>query len=71
MTTKVPDPVLVRRWGSTVASPANDADSEYVPAGSFGVMEQVATPLVFVVPVHDCVPFSVIVTGSLAAPADV
>ena len=39
------------------------------PAGSFGVMEQDTTPLAFVVPEHDCVPFSVSVTGSLAAPA--
>ena len=39
-----------------------------MPAGSFGVIWHDATPLGFVMTgPHDWVPFSVIVTGSLAA----
>ncbi len=66
----MPDPALASRWGKTLVSPANAAVSEYDPAFSFGVIWHCATPLAFVMtgpPGHDCVPFRVIVTGSLAA----
>ena len=66
----MPDPALASRWGKTLVSPANAAVSEYDPAFSFGVIWHDATPLASVMTVtHDCVvvPFSVIVTGSLAA----
>ena len=52
-------------------SPPNAAVSEYVAAGSLGVMEHFATPLLSVVAVHDCVPFKVSVTGSPAMAAPV
>ena len=40
-----------------------------MPAGSFGVTGQVATPLAFVVAVHVWVPFTVSVTGSFGTGA--
>ena len=64
----MPDPALASRWGKTPVSPLNVAVSEYDPAFSFGVIWHGAIPLAFVMTgPHDCVPFSVIVTGSLAA----
>ena len=58
-----------------MVSPPNVALSEYVAAGSFGVMEHDATPLAFVVAEHDCVGFddesSVSVTRSPAMGAPV
>ena len=51
--------------GVVVVSPPNEPVSVYVPAGSFGVTVQEATPLAFVVAVHVWVPFTVRVTGSL------
>ena len=58
-------PLVPSSCGVVVVSPPNDPVSEYVPLGSVGVTEQVATPLALVVPVHVCVPFTVKVTGSL------
>ena len=47
-----------------MVSPANEAVSVYVAAGSFGVMEHDAVPLAVVVALQDCDPFRVRMTGS-------
>ena len=71
VTTNLFEPELASSCGAFEVSPPNDAVSEYVAAGSLGVMEQDATPLAFVIAVQDCVEFSVSVTGSPAIPAPV
>jgi hypothetical protein len=62
LSVNVLDPLEDKRTGVVVVLPPKEPESEYVPEGSFGVTEQVATPLAFVVPEHVWVPFTVSVT---------
>ena len=63
VTVNVLDELFVTNCGIELESPGNVAEIGYVPAGSFGVRGQEATPFAFVVAVQVWVP-SVNVTGS-------
>jgi hypothetical protein len=63
VTVKVVVELVDSSWGVVVVVPPKDPDNEYVPVGSLGETEHVATPLVLVVAVQVWVPLTVNVTG--------
>src|SRR2546422_768543 len=61
--------VVLAELAAFDASPANVAVSVYEPAAWFGVIEQFAMPLAFVVPVHVSVPVPAPSTNMIVLPA--